>query len=55
MVVNSASVYSVCSNCKHPPKRGAVTLPTTAASSARERIGTFTALLVPLWPRSRTE
>ena len=32
----------------------AVNLPATAASSARERIGTFTGLLVPLWPRSRT-
>ena len=58
VVVSSASVYSVCSNCKHPAKKGedlrAVNLPTTAASSARESIGTFTGLLVPLWPRSRT-
>ena len=30
----------------------AVILPATAASSARRRIGTFTALLVLLWPRS---
>ena len=32
----------------------AVNLPATEASSARERIGTFNGLLVPLWPRSRT-
>ena len=61
VVVSSASVYSVCSNCKKPPKKGedlkrcyAVNLPATAASSARGRIGTFTGLLVPLWQRSRT-
>ena len=64
VVVSSASVYSVCSNCKHPPKNQkkertlnvvrAVNLPATAASSAGRRIGTFTGLLVPLWPRSRT-
>ena len=47
VVVSSSSVYSVCSNCKHPPKKErtlnvvrAVILPATAASSAGRRIGT---------------
>ena len=56
VVVSSASVYSAVSI--HPNKERilnvvrAVILPATAASSARRRIGTFTGLLVPLWPRS---
>ena len=61
VVVSSASVYSVFSNYKHPPKKErtlnvvrSVNLPATAGSSARGRIGTFTGLLVRLWPRSRT-
>ena len=61
VVVSSASVYMfVLTVSNHPKKERtlnvvrAVNLPATAASSARGRIGTFTGLLVPLWPRSRT-
>ena len=53
--------YSVDSNSKHPPKNErtinvvhAAILPATAAYSAREKIGTFTGLLVQLWTRSVT-
>ena len=61
-VVVSSAMYIVfvlfVSN--HPKKERtlnivrAVNLPSTAASSARGRSGTFTGLLVPLWQRSRT-
>ena len=61
VVVSSASVYSVFLNVSIHPKKErtlnvvrTVNLPATAASGARGRIGTFTGLLVPLWPRSRT-
>ena len=58
-----SSVYSVCSNCKHPAKKGEdlkrcsrcqITRYSTVAFSARGKIGTFTDLLVRLWPRSQT-
>ena len=61
VVVSSASVYSVCSYCKHPPKKGEdlkrcsrCQFTRYCSEQCQRRIGTFTGLLVPLWPRSRT-
>ena len=57
-----SSVHSVCSitvNVRLKKERNlngvrAVTKSATAAFSARGKIGTFTDLHVPLWPRGRT-
>ena len=56
-----SSVYSVCSICNHPAKKGedlkhcsGCHITATVAFSARGKIGPFTDLLVRLWPRSRT-
>ena len=56
-----SSVYSVCSNCKRPPEKGEELkrcsrchITPYCSIQCQRKIGTFTDLLVPLWPRGRT-
>ena len=56
-----SSVHSVCSNCKRPPEKGEELKRCSRCHITRYcsiqchgKIGTFTDLLVPSWPRGRT-